>query len=80
LGESYKKLYEAIHKKKVKTKLPSREVYLKGPGMILKGNPKNYPGKFAFKSLIFRDKPDFYQFILKKKSGYLTEIQILIEE
>jgi effector-binding domain-containing protein len=21
---------------------PSREIYLKGPGMIFKGNPKNY--------------------------------------
>jgi effector-binding domain-containing protein len=22
--------------------LPTREVYLKGPGMIFRGNPKNY--------------------------------------
>ena len=22
--------------------MPSREVYVKGPGMIFKGNPKNY--------------------------------------
>jgi hypothetical protein len=22
--------------------MPTREVYLKGPGMIFKGNPKNY--------------------------------------
>ena len=26
----------------METQLPSREVYLKGPGMILRGNPKNY--------------------------------------
>ena len=24
------------------TLLPSREIYLKGPGMIFRGNPKNY--------------------------------------
>jgi DNA-binding transcriptional MerR regulator len=42
LGESYKKLFDYIHQKKSKTMLPSREIYLKGPGMILKGNPKNY--------------------------------------
>jgi DNA-binding transcriptional MerR regulator len=42
LGESYKKLFDYIHQKKIKTLLPSREIYLKGPGMILKGNPKNY--------------------------------------
>ena len=42
LTESYKKLYAYINEKGYKTKLPSREVYLKGPGMIFKGNPKNY--------------------------------------
>ena len=29
---------EGLHHRSV----PSREVYLKGPGMIFKGNPKNY--------------------------------------
>jgi hypothetical protein len=33
-------LYEL--EKGYKMKLPTREVYLKGPGMIFKGNPKNY--------------------------------------
>jgi len=42
LGDSYKKIYEYIKEKGYKTKIPSREVYLKGPGMIFKGNPKNY--------------------------------------
>jgi DNA-binding transcriptional MerR regulator len=42
LGESYKKLFDHIHRLKIKTLVPSREVYLKGPGMILRGNPKNY--------------------------------------
>ena len=42
LGESYKKLFDYIHRKEIKTLLPCREIYWKGPGMILKGNPKNY--------------------------------------
>ncbi len=42
LGDSYKKIYEYIKQKNYKTKIVSREVYLKGPGMIFKGNPKNY--------------------------------------
>jgi effector-binding domain-containing protein len=42
IGESYKRLFDYIHQKKYSTLLPSREVYLKGPGMILRGNPRNY--------------------------------------
>ena len=42
IGESYKKLFNYINEKKYKTSLPSREVYLKGPGMIFKGNPDKY--------------------------------------
>jgi DNA-binding transcriptional MerR regulator len=42
LTDSYKKLYTFINEKKYKTKLPSREVYIKGPGMIFKGDPNNY--------------------------------------
>jgi DNA-binding transcriptional MerR regulator/DNA gyrase inhibitor GyrI len=42
LGRSYAKILEYIRQKKYETILPSREVYLKGPGMILKGNPKKY--------------------------------------
>jgi len=42
LGNSYKLLFDYIGKKNYKTILPSREVYLKGPGMIFKGNPNNY--------------------------------------
>jgi effector-binding domain-containing protein len=42
LSESYKKLFEYINAKGKKTKLPTREVYLKGPGMIFRGNAKNY--------------------------------------
>jgi DNA-binding transcriptional MerR regulator len=42
LGESYKKLFDYIHRKGYRTALPSREKYIKGPGMIFKGNPRNY--------------------------------------
>lgn len=42
LGESYKRLTAYLHDKGYTEKLPSREIYLKGPGMIFKGNPNNY--------------------------------------
>ncbi len=42
LGDSYKKVYAYLNEKGYKTKLPSREVYIKAPGWIFKGNPKNY--------------------------------------
>ena len=42
LSETYKKAFEYVNEKDYKTKLPTREVYLKGPGMIFKGNSKNY--------------------------------------
>lgn len=42
LGRSYAKILKAAKERQTKLVLPSREVYLKGPGMIFKGNPKNY--------------------------------------
>ena len=42
LGRSYEKVFAYIKEKGYATTLPSREVYLKGPGMVFKGNPKNY--------------------------------------
>ncbi|MBK7980816.1 MAG: MerR family transcriptional regulator [Ignavibacteriae bacterium] len=42
LSDSYKKLFSYLNEKNYKTILPSREVYIKGPGMIFKGNPNNY--------------------------------------
>jgi DNA-binding transcriptional MerR regulator/effector-binding domain-containing protein len=42
LNRSYAKIMEYIQKKKYETALPIREIYLKGPGMIFRGNPKNY--------------------------------------
>jgi DNA-binding transcriptional MerR regulator/effector-binding domain-containing protein len=42
LGRSYAKILAETDRRKLKISLPTREVYLKGPGMIFKGNPKNY--------------------------------------
>jgi len=42
LGRSYAKILTRAEELKLKPDLPTREVYLKGPGMIFKGNPKNY--------------------------------------
>ncbi|GAA6152179.1 MerR family transcriptional regulator [Pseudoteredinibacter isoporae] len=42
LGESYKKLFDYLNEHNLRPSLPTRETYLKGPGMIFKGNPDNY--------------------------------------
>lgn len=42
LGRSYAKAFHYINDRKLRAILPTREVYLKGPGMIFKGNPDNY--------------------------------------
>ncbi len=42
ISESYKKIFSYINEKGYETQLPIREVYIKGPGMIFKGNPDNY--------------------------------------
>jgi DNA-binding transcriptional MerR regulator len=42
LGRSYAKILTYIKEKGYEVVMPTREVYLKGPGMIFKGNPKNY--------------------------------------
>jgi DNA-binding transcriptional MerR regulator len=42
LGRSYARILQYIHEKGYKVQTPTREVYHKGPGMIFKGNPKNY--------------------------------------
>jgi len=33
---------QQANERKVTLALPTREVYVKGPGLIFKGNPKNY--------------------------------------
>ena len=42
LGRSYAKILKVASERKLNLALPSREIYIKGPGMIFKGNPKNY--------------------------------------
>ena len=42
LGRSYGKILKYVEEQKRKIALPTREVYVKGPGMIFRGNPKNY--------------------------------------
>jgi effector-binding domain-containing protein len=42
LRDSYKKVFGYINEKGYRTKVPTREVYRKGPGLIFKGNPNNY--------------------------------------
>ena len=42
LGRSYAKILQQVNDRKLAGTLPSREIYIKGPGMIFKGNPKNY--------------------------------------
>ena len=42
IGRSYEKILTFAKEKGLKIELPTREVYLKGPGMIFRGNPKKY--------------------------------------
>jgi DNA-binding transcriptional MerR regulator/effector-binding domain-containing protein len=42
MGRSYAKVLKWIKEKNYQAVLPTREVYVKGPGMIFRGNPKNY--------------------------------------
>lgn len=42
IGQGYKHLVDYINQNNIKTDVPSREVYIKGPGMIFKGNPEKY--------------------------------------
>src|SRR5262249_41248025 len=42
LGRSYAKILEYVQDAGLEVLVPSREIYHKGPGMIFRGNPKNY--------------------------------------
>lgn len=42
LGRSYELLKEYVAAKEYEIQIPTREVYLKGPGMIFRGNPRKY--------------------------------------
>ena len=42
LGRTYEKILKFIKSNQYQIEMPTREIYLKGPGMIFKGNPKRY--------------------------------------
>ena len=42
LGRSYAKVLDYVREKGYEVLVPTREIYHKGPGMIFRGNPKNY--------------------------------------
>lgn len=42
LGRSYERIFEHIRDRELESLLPSREQYLRGPGMVLRGNPRQY--------------------------------------
>jgi effector-binding domain-containing protein len=42
LSKSYKRITDYIHENNLISNTPSREIYLKGPGMLMKGNPDKY--------------------------------------
>jgi DNA-binding transcriptional MerR regulator/effector-binding domain-containing protein len=42
LGRAYEKVLDYIKQRGYEIQSPSREIYLKGPGMIFKGNPRKY--------------------------------------
>lgn len=48
ISESYAKMIEHIKQNDLKVSGPTREVYIKGPGMILKGNPEKYITELQF--------------------------------
>ncbi|MBK1877343.1 MerR family transcriptional regulator [Pelagicoccus mobilis] len=48
LHESYAKLHSEMKKRGFKPQCPSREVFHKGPGMILRGNPNKYLTEIQF--------------------------------
>lgn len=48
LGRSYQLLFEHCCERGLEVLLPTREQYLKGPGMIFHGNPKKYVTKLIF--------------------------------
>jgi effector-binding domain-containing protein len=48
LGRSYEKITSFLKEKNRTVVAPPREVYIKGPGFIFKGNPKNYLTEIQF--------------------------------
>ena len=42
ISRSYEKILAYVQEQGYEYQIPTREVYIKGPGMIFKGNPKKY--------------------------------------
>ncbi len=42
IGDGYRLAMDAVEERQLKTGLPLREIYIKGPGMIFRGNPEKY--------------------------------------
>lgn len=42
INKAYKTIFDYANSNHLKCVTPSREIYVKGPGMIFKGNPNNY--------------------------------------
>jgi hypothetical protein len=55
LGRSYAKIVQYLHDHEYEASIPTREIYHKGPGMIFKGNPRNYLTKIQF---FLQEKPE----------------------
>ena len=48
LHESYARIRDYVSDRGYEAEIPTREIYLKGPGMILKGNPQKYLTEIQF--------------------------------
>ena len=48
LGESYQRITDYVKEKGLSVLIPSREIYIKGPGMLLKGNEQKYLTEIQF--------------------------------
>lgn len=55
LGGSYRQLYEYCRKNQLDRRVPIREEYLKGPGMIFRGNPRKYLTKLIIFLIDWKD-------------------------
>ncbi len=51
LSDAYKAMTDYVNEKGIISCVPSREIYLKGPGMLLKGNPQKYETEIMMKVL-----------------------------
>ena len=48
VGNAYKRLLDYKNENNIEFKEPCREIYIKGPGMIFRGNPKKYITEVQF--------------------------------